>query len=75
MLFELIFYLQLFIYGLTFSPNNNYLIAVNLSDIYGYNGFSLLIDFGSSLGLWLGLSAISFLDMGIYIWQLRTKIF
>ncbi len=36
-----------------------------LTDIYSYGGFSLIVDFGSLIGLWLGLSAISLLDLGV----------
>ena len=33
------------------------------TDVYAYDMFSLVIDLGSSLGLWLGLSAISIFDL------------
>ena len=29
------------------------------TDVYAYDMFSLVVDLGSSLGLWLGLSALS----------------
>ena len=36
-----------------------------LTDVYSYDGFDLIVDLGSSLGLWLGASAISILDLTI----------
>ena len=32
------------------------------TDVYAYDMFSLVVDLGSALGLWLGLSALSVLD-------------
>ena len=32
------------------------------TDVYAYDMFSLVVDLGSALGLWLGLSALSMLD-------------
>jgi hypothetical protein len=32
------------------------------TEVYGYDIFNLVVDFGSALGLWLGLSALSILD-------------
>ncbi len=28
------------------------------TDVYSYDGFSIIVEFGSALGLWLGLSAL-----------------
>ena len=33
------------------------------TDVYAYDMFSLVVDLGSSLGLWLGLSALSIFDI------------
>ena len=33
-----------------------------LTDLYAYDIFSLIVDLGSALGLWLGLSALSIFD-------------
>ena len=44
-----------------------------LTDIYSYDGSSLIVDFGSLLGLWLGLSVISFLDLGIEVGQIMRQ--
>ena len=32
------------------------------TDVYAYDIFNLIVDLGSSLGLWLGLSALSIFD-------------
>ena len=34
-----------------------------LKTVYAYDGFSLIVELGSALGLWLGLSAIGMLDI------------
>lgn len=36
--------------------------------IYSFDIFMLTVELGSALGLWLGLSAISFLDFGMIFW-------
>ncbi len=33
------------------------------TDVYAYDMFSLVVDLGSALGLWLGLSALSIFDL------------
>ncbi len=35
---------------------------VKYTDLIAYNEFNLIVDFGSALGLWLGLSALSIFD-------------
>ena len=35
------------------------------SEVYAYDMFNLIVDMGSSLGLWLGLSALSIFDLVI----------
>ena len=47
-------------------------------DVLAYDSFSLIVDLGSSLGLWLGLSALSIFDsllemIGVIIHQTKTK--
>ena len=37
------------------------------TDIFAYDEFSLIVDFGSAMGLWLGLSALNFLDYALSI--------
>ena len=40
------------------------------TDMYGYDAFSLIVDLGSALGLWLGLSALSIYDSIIEFYNL-----
>ena len=51
-----------------------------ITDTYAYDMFSLVVDLGSALGLWLGLSAVdifgSTLDFfGITFGALKAKMF
>ncbi len=41
--------------------------VVVYTEVYEYNGLSLVVDLGSAMGLWLGVSALTVLD---YILQL-----
>ena len=44
------------------------------TDIYGYDAFNLIVDLGSALGLWLGLSALSIYDSIIEFYGIfKTK--
>ena len=36
--------------------------AVKHTKVYSYDEFDFVVDFGSALGLWLGLSCLSILD-------------
>ena len=46
------------------------------TDVYSYDEFSLVVDLGSALGLWLGLSALSIFDSFIDIFcSVRTRYF
>ena len=38
---------------------------------YAFDKFALIVELGSSLGLWLGLSAISFLDLVLIYFRNR----
>lgn len=40
---------------------------------YSYDAFSLAVEIGSALGLWLGMSAIGILDVIIDIWRQAQK--
>ncbi len=42
-------------------------------EIYSYDEFSLIVDLGSALGLWLGLSAIGILDYFITFFNFCNK--
>ena len=35
------------------------------TEVYAYDAISLIVDLGSAMGLWLGLSALSVLDYGL----------
>ena len=39
-----------------------------LKTVYAYDGFSLIVELGSALGLWLGMSAVGLLDIIIENW-------
>ena len=39
------------------------------TEMYSYDIFSLFVDLGSTLGLWLGLSAICILDKLFIVWN------
>ncbi len=41
------------------------------TDVYSYDIFSLIVDLGSSLGLWLGLSALGLFDNFIQIFKIN----
>ena len=36
--------------------------AIKHTKVYSYDEFDFVVDFGSALGLWLGLSCLSILD-------------
>ena len=38
-----------------------------LTDVYAYDVFSLIVDLGSALGLWLGLSALTIFDVLMHV--------
>ena len=47
--------------------------AKKRTDIYSYNGFNFIVDFGSALGLWMGLSCLSILDQILETWVVMQK--
>ena len=47
--------------------------AIKHTEVYSYDKFDFLVDFGSALGLWLGMSCLSILDNILATWMsLRT---
>ena len=47
-----------------------------ITDAYAYDVFSLVVDLGSALGLWLGLSALSIFDYILSFYEsIRYKYF
>ena len=43
------------------------------TDTYSYKGFDLVVDIGSALGLWIGLSALGCFDEVIAILMYYSK--
>ena len=50
-----------------FNSANNLDFKV-LKTVCAYDGFSLIVELGSALGFWLGMSAISLLDIIMENW-------
>ena len=46
-------------------------VVAYIKDVYSYDIFDLLVDLGSSLGLWLGLSAVSVFDCILALFRHR----
>ena len=42
---------------------------------YSFDKFALIVELGSSLGLWLGLSALSFLDVVLLCFKKRSLLY
>ena len=55
------FYLTNFLYNAHLDIRVEEEVAV-ITDVYSHDLFNLVVDFGSALGLWLGFSALSFID-------------
>ncbi len=51
--------------GSVFDLIGNDIVVVN-TESYAYDIFNLVVDLGSALGLWLGLSAISIMDFVVF---------
>ena len=45
------------------------------TDVYAYDIFNLIVDLGSSLGLWLGLSALSIFDTLVEFYTTKIRKF
>ena len=55
--------------------NTNEKVTV-LKDVYSYDLFDLVVDLGSALGLWLGLSALGIFDFIImFFGYAKTKFY
>ena len=50
-------------------PNN----VTVLRDYYAYDEFSLIVDLGSALGLWMGLSALDIFQSWLYLLKFTKK--
>ena len=50
-------------------PNN----VTVLTDYYAYDEFSLIVDLGSALGLWMGLSALDIFQSWLYLLKFTKK--
>ena len=48
-------------------------LATKLTEVYSYDQFDFVVDFGSALGLWLGLSCLSILDHILEMWMSVKK--
>ena len=44
------------------------------TDVYSYDIFSLIVDLGSSLGLWMGLSALGVYDFVVVYFDKIKKL-
>ena len=55
-------------YRLSIKKTLLYLILIYISN---YDEFALLVEAGSSLGLWVGLSIIGIVDLIIDLWKLN----
>ena len=49
--------------GTEFKINEEIVVT---TDVYAYDVFALVVDLGSALGLWLGLSALSIFDYVLF---------
>ncbi len=50
-------------------------LVLYLQAVYSFNVFSLVVELGSALGLWLGLSAINFYDFGNFLLKYISIIY
>ena len=48
-------------------------LAKKLTDVFSYDEFNFIVDFGSALGLWMGLSCLSILDQILETWASFMK--
>ena len=66
-------------YHISNSKTKSYLSVISKNDVevlkatYSYDIFNLVVDIGSALGLWLGLSALNILDNTFLLYSWMTK--